>query len=434
MKKQPEIYDFDEIVFPSIKRIKLNDFTTVYTVPDKSQDICRIQLILNGGDADEHLDHLARITTMMTNQGSEQLNCKEIAELLDYCGTNFSSTTVAFYSIYDLITLTRLTDKIIPILEQIIKYPIFPEVNLETLKTNCIEGLKARMKKNKVLAEITFRNLFYGNRHFLGKIPEIQNISKITRDNVIEFYDTYCRAKNVKVVLSGNINDKLITDIGNIFNSEWHKHGKLPKRNRNILKTSGINEIKIVNTPNAVQSSIIIGMPTINRKHEDYIPLRIATYLLGGYFGSRLMQNIREDKGYTYGIYAQLTSSNKTGVFKINTDCDIKYTYQVIREVNIEMEKLKSKLVPDSELQMVKSSMLSSIAKLIDSPFDIADYIASKKNVVAAKRFFNNQIEGIRNITAEKIRETAKKYFNSERFITVIATDENKLKKIPLEH
>lgn len=434
MKKQPEIYDFDDIVFPSVQRIKLNDYTSIYSVPDKSQDICRIQFIFNGGIANERTDYVSRITTLMTNQGSRDLNCKEIAEQLDYCGTNFARSTLSFHSIYDLISLTRLTDKTIPILEQIVKYPVFPKENLAILKRNSIEDLKARMKKTKVVADINFRNLFYGNNHYLGKIPDTEAINSITQDDVINFYDHHIRAKNVKIVLSGNITDNLIKNIGNIFDKDWLKNEKLQPRKRAIIKSTGFNETKIINIPKAVQSSIIIGMPTIGQKDNDYIPLRIATYLLGGYFGSRLMQNIREEKGYTYGIYSQLTTTKEIGCFKISTDCDIRYTYKVIEEVNKEINKLKNDPIFDDELQMVKSSMLSSIAKLVDTPFDIADYIASKNNICSARRFFNSQIEQIKNITAEKIRETANKYLNPERFIIVVATDENMLKKIPFEH
>ena len=434
MNEQPKIFNFGKIVFPTVKRIKYNDFVSMYLLPNNTQDICRIQVILNGGIAHERINQLARITSLMTNQGSVALDCKAIAEKLDFCGTRFTRTTLPSKSIFDLITLTRLTDDTIPVLEQILKFPIFPEENLNVIKTNLTQALKSQLKRTDAVAELEFKHLFYGNSHYNGRRTDFDKISGITPDDTLNFYNSFLRAGKVKIVLSGNITDNLIAEIGKIFGNDWIKQSKVPARKRSVINSDGIDRTHIFDMPKAIQSSIVMGTPTIGRRDNDFIPLRIVSYILGGYFGSRFMQNIREDKGYTYGIYSLLTSDKKCGCFKIKTDCDVKYTYKVISEVKKEIERIKGEPVGNDELSMAKSCLLSDIARLIDTPFDIADYIATKSSIKSAKDFFNTQIERIQNITAGEIIDTANKYLDTNRFITTIATNENKLKKIPFEH
>jgi predicted Zn-dependent peptidase len=156
--------------------------------------------------------------------------------------------------------------------------------------------------------------------------------------------------------------------------------------------------------------------------------LRILVTALGGYFGSRLMQNIREDKGYTYGINAMLVGRRSGAKIVITSECDTAYTYLLVREVENEIRRIQDKLMSEEELDTVKNNMLSDLAKTLDSPFSMASCVSSNIIFSTGEDYFNRQIAEITKITTKELQEVANKYLDVSKFYTAIAGDEKQLK------
>ena len=185
--------------------------------------------------------------------------------------------------------------------------------------------------------------------------------------------------------------------------------------------------LSIVDKPGAIQAAVSMAIQAIGRNHPDYLALRVLCTVLGGYFGSRLMSNIREDKGYTYGINAFLSGREQDGFVGVSTECDVHYTWQLIDEVKYEMQRLRDQLIPEAELALVRQYMLSDQVKTLDTPFSLASYVASTLLYGVYPEYFNRQIETILNITPQRLQQVAQAYLDLDRLRIVIAGDKSQL-------
>jgi len=185
---------------------------------------------------------------------------------------------------------------------------------------------------------------------------------------------------------------------------------------------------KVVDKDDAMQSSVVFLQNSIMRNHPDYIKLRIVITALGGYFGSRLMKNIREEKGYTYSIGASLLCTKNLSYINISSECDTAYTAELIKEVKIEIEKLRAQEMDNEELSTLKNCMLSDLVKILDTPLSMAGLVTSHLFYSTGTDYFNKQREIIENITAKDIKEIAFKYLNIDNFYIVVAGNEKLMK------
>ena len=173
-------------------------------------------------------------------------------------------------------------------------------------------------------------------------------------------------------------------------------------------------------------------LPTVPRRHPDYIKLRLLATVLGGYFGSRLMANIREDKGYTYGINASLSGRSFDGYIGISTECDTQHCWNVIAETKKEMVRLCDEPIPEQELKVVKRHLLSDLVKTLDTPFNIAAYIGSMFCYGIYPTYFNDQVQEIIDANSSDLLDVAKHYLDMSKLRIVIACDKNSLPECPV--
>jgi predicted Zn-dependent peptidase len=187
-------------------------------------------------------------------------------------------------------------------------------------------------------------------------------------------------------------------------------------------KLNALTENHLIKREGSVQASIRMGAISISRGHPDYFDLSIANEILGGYFGSRLMKNIREDKGYTYGIYSILINYRHLDYHIIGADVKIDHVDDTVKEVYKEMEVLKTTLVPEEEIETIKNYMLGKIASSLDTVFHQSENYKAKLSEGADYiDYFDNYVNKIRNITAERILEISNKYFSEKYCVVKVA-------------
>ena len=231
------------------------------------------------------------------------------------------------------------------------------------------------------------------------------------------------------IMLTGKINAETISTVDKYFGKEWGE-GKPSVVFNDPEVTFPGKRFSIANKSDSLQSCVVMGLPAVKRDHEDYIPLRILVIALGGYFGSRLMSNIREEKGYTYGISASLIGRTDMSYISISSECDTKYTGLLIEEVKNEINRLIECKLDDAELDVVRANVLSDLVRTSDSPFSVAEYHITSICCDIPDDYFSRHIELIKNITPGKLQQMAEKYFIPEKLFISVAGDKNKLKKI----
>lgn len=425
----PETGDFGDISLPFPKHKRLSNGVGLLVMDCASEDVVRIDLVFDGGLFEQEKPMLFRLMLSMLKQGTKGFDASYIAGQLDFCGAWLQTGTYDHHTVITVYSIHRCLDKVLEIIEQMIKYPVFPEHEFNVLKKQVISELRNNRQRVKYLATRGFNKSFFGKDHPLGRVNTISSLKELKRGDLKDLHDRYMTQHNCRIMLTGKINAETVSLVDKYFGKEWTTGDNVVKLNRTPASPSDVR-LSVINKTDSLQSCVVMGIPAVERSHEDYIPLRILVIALGGYFGSRLMSNIREEKGYTYGISASLIGRADSSYIMISSESDTKYTWLLIDEVKKEIDKLKEFEIEEEELEIVKSNILSDLVKTSDSLFSIAEFHITAICCGIPDDYFKKHIELIKNITPEKLKQMAQKYFVQEKLFISVAGDKNKLKKL----
>lgn len=428
MQSQPEVKQLTGVKIFEAEQVKLDNGIPVLVINLGEREMNRIEVIADGGKCDEAKKMEGGLAVSLFKEGSKYHDGKDIANTIDYYGSWLSNNITHHDTSSIMYSLNNNLNEVLPLFADSIFNPTFPENELENRKKLAINNLSTNKKRVPYVANVEFLKNYYGEDSKIGKITTESQIQALTRNDLINFHSTWYHPENMQIIAAG----KITQDILNALNKEF---GQVPcfgeKRESASDNTTVEFQPKTIvkHTPNALQSAIIIGQPTkITREHPDYIALRILITAIGGYFGSRLMANIREDKGYTYGISSYLSGLRNDSYMLTMCQCDNKYIPNVIEEFKKEINIIKNELIPQDELGRVKSYLISDLAKTLDTPFSIADYYSSMISNGIPRDYFNNQSRITEEISAATLRDMANKYLDVDNMLTVIAGDETLIK------
>ena len=250
----------------------------------------------------------------------------------------------------------------------------------------------------------------------------IEDYERITTAVLRTMHQHYYCAKNCTCYLSGYVTDEILKLIESELGEDmWGSAEGISPSLVDCLPESWNGKRCFIERPEALQSAVRMGCFTVDSLHPDFLKLRFMVTLFGGYFGSRLMKNIREDKGYTYGIGAGLVAYPFRNMLVVNTQAANEYANEVIREVNYEMERLQAELVSSEELDMVKNYVMGDMCRSYESPFSMADAYIFLETSGLSDDFFTRAQQTVAEITAEDVRDMDCKYLRKESFTEVIA-------------
>ena len=421
----PPISNFKSIRLDVPEPITLSNGMKMWIAGDGEDEINKFCIYMNGGAFQESRPMQATACSMAAFNGNKHMTHSEISEAIDYYGAWRSLQVFDNCTAFSLSSLNENFDKTLPILFDSLRFPVFPdnefEINKRQLAVNCATA----RERVKYIANKEMMRLYYGNEHPLATDPTPQDIEALTKEDITSFHKDFYRAENCNLVFAGRITDKEIETVEKVT-GEW-KPIDNPTPIIEPEATPNGETFKIVNKPGAVQAAISMTIKAVPRRHPDYFKLRILVTVLGGYFGSRLMSNIREDKGYTYGINAILSGRAFDGYIGISTECDTRHTWNVIKETKNELRRLCEEPIPKLELDIVKRQMMSEMAKTLDTPYNIASYIGNMFCYGTYPTYLNEHVDAIINVTSDQLLETAQKYLNADKILTVIACDETTL-------
>lgn len=402
------------------ERIELQNGAVLDVINTGDQDLSRLDIGFEGGRCDGQSGFVGEMAVAMLREGTTSRDSRQIAELLDYNGSWMAGDVSAHNTLTSIYSLNRSFADILPVVCDIVENPVFPEQTLDLLKKQAVSRLRVNRRKVAVEASNHFLKAFFGEKHNMGMVPEERLVEAVTTDMLKSFHREWYTLPNMHIILSGRVTDRMIADADNTL-------GRL-RLNPGVAKTSRTDRPTVdwtvdridVEMEDALQSAIYMALPANVRSHPDYIPLRILVTALGGYFGSRLMANIREDKGYTYGIYSALYGYRDCSFIAVSSQCDNRYTEAVIDEVRKEIRKLRDERIGEEELQLVKNHMKSDLLQTLETPFSIADYQWVIHNNRLTADYYNNQLRTIESITPERLREMAERYFDVDKALTVV--------------
>ena len=397
----------------------LDNGVPVYTVDAGAQEVIQIELVLYAGNWFEKKQGIAAATNFMLKNGTVKKTALELNEAFEYYGAYCNRTCYNETAVLTLHTLTKHLPQLLPVMSEMMADAIFPEQEFEIFKQNSKQRLSVNLQKPEFIAGRLIDSYLYGEQHPYGKYTKAEDIDAITTDELRAFYASHYQNGQCAIFVSGQLPANLQELLNTFF-------GKLTLT-KPVFKTSLIKatpaadkKYRIENDVNAVQGAIRIAQPFPNRHHPDFKKVVVLNNIFGGFFGSRLMSNIREEKGYTYGIHSYLQNHIQESAWMISTEAGKDVCEATIEEVYKEMEKLRTEPVDAEEILLVQNYMMGGILGDLDGPFHI---MAKWKNIILNdldESYFYDSVKAIQTITAEELTELANKYLRPEAFYELV--------------
>lgn len=405
-------------LLPHQKMVLENGIEIIY-IHDPAQNVFKIDVIFEAGIYYQPQPLIASAAINMLNEGTRHHQAEAIADLFDYYGAYLDFNCGLNKSEVSLISLNKYARETITMLTEMLADSIIPEKELDIYLTNQRQEFLVNNEKTAYLARKKFSELLFGQQHpYANQISE-KDYTQITAPLIRKFYHQHINARNCWIMVCGNTDETVLQTIVTQFSQLTS-----PIQDRNFLKqqfipaTPGYYRVEKQNT---VQSSIRIGKTGVRLTEPDYAGFMLLNTILGGYFGSRLMSNIREDKGYTYGIHSFNVSMPQGSYWCIATDVNNEYVEAAIEQIKKEIQILQTKPVPEEELHLVKNFLHGDLLRELDGVFAQSDALKHKLNYGLDNRIYTELIRQINACQAKDLLQLARKYMDTKEMYIVTA-------------
>jgi zinc protease len=415
-ENRPPIFQIDRIEFPKPKVYSLGQGLTTYLVEGGSQDVCKIDFMFLAGRPFEH-KRLTAVTVAATiKEGTLKHNASVIAEAVDRRGATLSSPFSFDHISLQLVCLSKHVTALLPLVIDIIRQPAFEEIEIELFKKRTFRRLEVDLSHNDVVAYRKATEQYFGLDHPYGYNSDVALYQQVHRDDLIEHHRRYFNPGNAVLFIAGRVPPRMHKQLENLL-SDWPD--PLTEINPFLPEPSGHADHFEMDM-HKPQTAIRIGRRLFNRNHHDWPAMFVLNTILGGYFGSRLMKNLRENKGLTYGIQSMLESLKYDGYFSISLETERKFVRKALKQIYQEIEILQQDLVPEFELKMVKNYLGGYLLSLMDGPIQTLDVVKNNIAEDSPYDFTSSLLQQIAHLTTEDIRTMARTYLKKENLSEVI--------------
>jgi zinc protease len=415
----PKIKDAIEfnLTLKPYEKHTLNNGVEVYAINAGAEDVLQVEWVFYAGNWFEQKNLVAASTNFLLKNGTSKKNAFQLNEHFEYYGSYVNRNCYNETATVTLHCLAKHLDVLLPVVKEMFVDSVFPEEEVSTYKQNMKQRLNVNLKKCDFVAGRLIDAYLYGEEHPYGRYTRYEDFDAITKDEVSKFYKDYYQNGKLIIFVAGKVPANLYTVLNDNFGDLTNKPvavADLPSY------PAAEKKYRVINDAQGVQGAIRMGANFPNRHHPDFIKTQVLNNIFGGFFGSRLMSNIREEKGYTYGIYSYLENHIQQSAWIISTEAGRDVCEAAIVEVYKEMEVLRKEEVDDEELLLVQNYMMGSILGDLDGPFHI---INRWKNIILndlPEDYFYQQIEAIKKVTPQELLQLANKYLLPENFYELV--------------
>lgn len=418
----PEIKDAVEfnLLLPPLEKFALDNGIPVYMIRSGAQETLLIDLVFPAGAWYETANQVASAANYLMKNGSSRRTALDISEAVEYYGAFLNRGSNHEFANYTLHSLSRHIEDLLPVLQEVIFDPVFPQEELDIYKQNMKQKLAVNLQKCDFVANRHIDQYLFGEYHPYGRISSMAAYDALQQEDLREFYKKHYTYNNCKIFVAGNLPGNIHELLNNYFGkAAWNGETHL-KKEEIPVQPAAEKKYRVSNDPDGVQGAVRVARPFPNRYHPDFPKMLVLNTIFGGYFGSRLMSNIREEKGYTYGIYSQLYNTRQQSAINIQTEAGREVCEATIEEIYKEMELLKKEPVGEDELALVRNFMIGSVLGDLDGAFQV---IQRWKNLLLNnldEHYFHNNIQTIKTIGAGELQRLAEQYYNRDEFYELV--------------
>ncbi len=416
---RPPIFPVNIRTSIPVQQAKLGNGAQVYLIPSGTEDIMRMEFVFRAGIVRDYIPLLASTTNMMLTEGTESYTAEKLNSILDYYGVFLNLSCERDTAGLTAYFLTRHFPKILDLTREIVFNPVFPEKELDLLMRKRLRWYLVGREKVQNLAMDRFFESVFGRHHPYGRQVVVEDFGKMKSSALKDFHSKYYTPESMAVIISGKIHNNAIEMLEGAF-GRLNSKKIFIEENPAALKGSGRRKFHL-KKQGAVQTAIRIGSKAINIRHSDYPGLKFLNVVLGGYFGSRLMKNLREKNGYTYGIHSTLSSFDLSGFKVISTEVGSGYAKRASNEIYREIERLRSEPVPPEEMEVVRNYMSGEMVRMFDGPFALAESFKAVWEFGLDDGYYAGFAETVKTITSGELMRLAEKHYNPDDLYEITA-------------
>ena len=361
---------------------------------------------------------VSSILAEMIGNGTQSISKEDFIEEVDFMGASLNITGSGAFAG----SLKRYFPRVLELMSQAVLEPLFTQEEFDNQKNLIKESLKTSEKDVSTAANRVQNFITYGANHPNGEFVSQASLDKASFNDAVDFYNNFSSPNNAYLVILGDIEfeeiKEKITELFSSWESKEVVANSFPEP-----KNPDETEVIFVDMPNGVQSVVtVINTIDFNKKEVDYFPALVATRILGGGGAGRLFNNLREDKGWTYGSYSSISESYKTkGLILAQAQVKNEVTDSAAVELLVELDKMRNKLVTDEELMSTKAKYTGNFVMSLENPATIAGFARNIITQDLPEDYYNSFLENINNVTKQDVQNAAQKYFSTNKtriFIT----------------
>ena len=408
-RTQPPAFQLiQEVQLPAVQMHTLDNGIPLHLIAVPDQPVLRIECIFDAGNWYEQVPGTSFFAIKMLAEGTPGRSSAQISEYFDRYGAFLELSSGPDRASVVVYCLTKFLPNVLPLLRELLAEPTFPQKELDDLRNITLQNLRVNYEKNAYLAGVLFREKLFGQQHPYGRSQRPEIIEQLDRQAVVDFYERIIRDRPYRVLLAGQATENEVLLINRELGQIPIRTDDLPVSGNEVIADDAVPVLS--EKADSIQSSIRVGRRLFTRAHPDFFRMLVTNELLGGYFGSRLMKNIREEKGFTYGISSNMPSFRRDGYFLIGTDVNKENTQQTLDEIRKEIRILQTEPVPQQELEIVQNYMAGEFVGSLNTPFEIADRYKVVLLDGMPANFLTTYIERLRAITPDDVLKTANQY------------------------
>lgn len=419
----PEVNPIEHIDIVQAEKRQLSNGIPVSFVNAGSQDVVKIDFIFDAGTWFQPENLVASLCNSMLEEGAENFTAAEIAERFDFYGAYLQLVADQNYGFVNVISLGKHLPAILEVTEDLVKRSVFPEHELQVLIDKNKQKFLLENEKVRTLCQKKFTQVLFGNAHPYAINNKLEDFDTITRDMLVQFYRQRYHSGNCRIIVAGKVDGDVLRLLDRHFGgTDWHREVEpdIP-----YAVQPDLQKYHHAEKANGVQSAIRVGKFWVPKSHPDFHALSVLVTILGGYFGSRLMANIREEKGYTYGIGSFVLTLKHASYMVISTEVGNEYIEPTLKEIAAEMRHLQTEPISENELETVKSYLLGEFLRDFDGPFALAGSFKAIDDFNLDYSFYDQYLQTLHELTAARLLELAQHYLNPDDFYTVVAGNQN---------
>lgn len=415
--RAPRVSPIRYIDQPTIEKVLLDNGAPLFIVHSGSQEVVRVEVVFNAGRPYETKPLVARAAASQIREGTARYSSAEIAEHFDFYGSEFSNPFHLDTANLSIVALNKYLGEVLPVFSEVLQAPAYPEAELENFIERNRQKLLVDLSQNDVVAYRQITEMIFGPHHPYGYNSTPEMYAALRTQDLHAHFSRAFNAANCQVFASGMVDEAAIRQINASLGQAIQAGEAVPA---SIPPSAYSPRQEYLKKANSHQTAIRIGRKLFTRSHPDYQGMFVVNTLLGGYFGSRLMSNVREKKGYTYNIYSAIETMRFDGYFYVSTETGNDVAADAVKQIFTEIEVLQNKLVGKKELELARNYLMGTLLSQMDGPFNTMDLVRSLAGDGLTLSFFQDAIRVVQEITPEEIRELAQRYLGRDEMWEVL--------------